>query len=100
MTCASCHDPHGSSNYRLLTDQVNGNTVGGYVADDAPTPYVISVEPGYPNGTTGDGTSAGRSTRPAQAADGCRLHAELHDADVRQGYDERSASGRPSASRA
>ena len=30
LICTSCHDPHGSSNYRLLKDTVNGVTVGGY----------------------------------------------------------------------
>ncbi|MBI5232598.1 MAG: cytochrome c3 family protein, partial [Coriobacteriales bacterium] len=29
LNCAGCHDPHGSSNYRLLKDSVNGVTVGG-----------------------------------------------------------------------
>jgi len=47
MSCTACHDPHGSSNYRLLKDVVNGNLVG-----DAPggalTPYVTSIETGYP----------------------------------------------------
>jgi hypothetical protein len=51
MDCASCHDPHGSSNYRLLKDSVNGNAVGGYTgggANPTPTPWVTSVETGYP----------------------------------------------------
>jgi hypothetical protein len=51
MDCTSCHDPHGSSNYRLLKDQVNGNAVGGYTgggANPSPTPYVTSIETGYP----------------------------------------------------
>jgi predicted CXXCH cytochrome family protein len=57
MTCTSCHDPHGSSNYRLLKDKVNGLTVGGYTEfgvaggsnyDLVPNPYVMSVENGYP----------------------------------------------------
>ena len=30
MDCATCHDPHGSPNYRILKAVVNGNTVGGY----------------------------------------------------------------------
>lgn len=50
MTCASCHDPHGSSNYRLLADRVNGNTRGGYGVGDVPEPWVISNEAGYPAG--------------------------------------------------
>lgn len=47
--CTSCHDPHGSSNYRLLKDEVNGRVVGGYSKTD-PTPYVVSNEEGYPEG--------------------------------------------------
>ena len=50
LTCTGCHDPHGSSNYRLLKDYVNGNTVGGYIDDDNPTPFVVSAEQGYPSG--------------------------------------------------
>lgn len=57
MSCASCHDVHGSSNYRLLKDVVNGRAVGGYdpnapgysEQDPLPTPWVISAEPGYPS---------------------------------------------------
>ncbi|MDF1541809.1 MAG: hypothetical protein RQ731_04970 [Anaerosomatales bacterium] len=49
MSCSSCHDVHGSSNYRILRDVVNGIRVGGYEADNTPTPYVISNEPGYPS---------------------------------------------------
>jgi predicted CXXCH cytochrome family protein len=51
FTCTDCHDPHGSSNYRLLKDVVNGVTVGGYVGtNNTPAPYVISNEEGYPSG--------------------------------------------------
>ena len=49
MTCTDCHDPHGTSNYRLLKAQVNGVTVGGYEADGlTPTAFVFSNEEGYP----------------------------------------------------
>jgi len=48
LTCTSCHDPHGSSNYRLLKDSVNTVAVGGYIDDLTPTPFVISAEEGYP----------------------------------------------------
>ncbi len=50
MDCGSCHDVHGSSNYRLLKDEVFGTAVGGYDVSDNPTPYVISNEVGYPVG--------------------------------------------------
>ncbi len=55
LTCTSCHDPHGSANYRLLRDTVNGHVVGGYdetvnILSPPPTPWVISAEEGYPTG--------------------------------------------------
>jgi cytochrome c553 len=56
LTCASCHDPHGSSNYRLLKDQVNGVKVGGYNALGDADAFVFSAETNYPspmNGGTG-----------------------------------------------
>lgn len=62
MSCSTCHDVHGSSNYRLLKDVlpalerptaavVGGydGTAPGYTAEDPkPLPWVISAEPGYP----------------------------------------------------
>lgn len=55
MTCGSCHDVHGSSNYRLLKDMVGPDpqaVVGGYLNDSptnpTPQPFVISNEEGYP----------------------------------------------------
>lgn len=57
ISCTICHDVHGSSNYRLLKDTVNGVAVGGYDSaapydelNPNPTPWVISAEPGYPGG--------------------------------------------------
>ncbi len=54
MSCTSCHDVHGSSNYRILKDVVNGVRVGGYdelvPGEFTPTPYVISNETNYPAG--------------------------------------------------
>lgn len=54
MDCGSCHDPHGSSNYRILKDTVNGYKVGGYTGafasdvDPDPQAWVISNEIGFP----------------------------------------------------
>lgn len=54
MDCDSCHDPHGSSNYRILKDYVNGHDVGGYIGnfasdpDPDPVPWVVSNEQGFP----------------------------------------------------
>ena len=51
LTCTDCHDPHGSSNYRLLKAVPNpdGPTVGGYAADnETPNAFVFSNEQGYP----------------------------------------------------
>jgi len=47
LTCTNCHDPHGSSNYRLLKDSVNGNAVGGYTDAGDPNGMVFSTEIGY-----------------------------------------------------
>jgi len=47
LTCTNCHDPHGSSNYRLLKDSVNGVTVGGYTGS-TPNGIVFSTETNYP----------------------------------------------------
>jgi hypothetical protein len=51
FTCTSCHDPHGSTNYRLLKDQVGPDNavVGGY-SGTTPQPFVLSAELGYPSG--------------------------------------------------
>lgn len=57
MDCGTCHDPHGSSNYRILKDVVYGVAVGGYdpnasgasATTPTPTPYVISKEVGFPS---------------------------------------------------
>lgn len=48
MDCGTCHDPHGSPNYRLLKSYVDGEYVGGYQAGN-PDPFVLSVEPGFPS---------------------------------------------------
>jgi len=53
MDCGTCHDPHGSSNYRVLKAYANGNYVGGYTdsgdpENPNPDPFVWSNETGYP----------------------------------------------------
>ncbi|MCL5292523.1 MAG: hypothetical protein M1548_08370 [Actinobacteria bacterium] len=56
LDCSTCHDVHGTSNYRLLKDVVNGHRVGGYGGNPAvdidppPQPFVTSNEVGYPQG--------------------------------------------------
>jgi len=57
MDCGTCHDPHGSANYRILKMQVNGNQVGQYgpgfgidATDPDPDGWVASVEEGWPTG--------------------------------------------------
>ena len=34
LTCASCHDPHGSNNYRIIKATVNGNAVSVAQVDE------------------------------------------------------------------
>lgn len=48
FTCVDCHDPHGSSNYRLLRDQLDGSVVVGGYGKAGSDPWVISNEVGYP----------------------------------------------------
>lgn len=59
MDCGSCHDPHGSPNYRILKSTVAGAAggvdVGGYgpggtAEDPEPNGFVSSVETGFPEG--------------------------------------------------
>jgi predicted Fe-S protein YdhL (DUF1289 family) len=87
MDCGSCHDPHGSSNYRLLKDVVNGVDVGGYVetASRAVAPRPLRhLERARLSPRT-----AGCCTTTAPAS--CVLRAELHDADVCEGPRPRTA---------
>ena len=34
LDCASCHDPHGSNNYRIIKETINGNPVAGAQVDE------------------------------------------------------------------
>ncbi len=36
LTCASCHDPHGSNNYRILREQIAGTPVTVTQVDEGP----------------------------------------------------------------
>jgi predicted CXXCH cytochrome family protein len=48
--CTSCHDPHPTSNYRMLRGVVNGVTVGGYTGatEETPNAFVFSTETSFP----------------------------------------------------
>lgn len=80
MDCGSCHDPHGSSNYRILKDYVNGHDVGGYLGDFVgdpdpdPVPWVVSNEVGFPK--AGDTDPLTGSLNPTY---GFRLHRQYPD---------------------
>jgi hypothetical protein len=102
MDCCSCHDPHGSSNYRSLKDYVNGHWVGGYSTsagsviggvDPDPLPFVISNETGYPlkGSPVPAATPTGTSTGPISSAmlaaptNGFRLHRQYNNGDLTVG---------------
>ena len=51
LTCTSCHDPHGSDNYRSLRESINGNPVSVAQADEG-------VEKDYDTEQWGAGTSS------------------------------------------
>jgi len=36
LTCASCHDPHGSANYRIIKETINGTAVAVAQVDEGP----------------------------------------------------------------
>jgi len=104
MDCVSCHDPHGSSNYRILKDYVNGHWVGGYQGGAAPSgsnhsnaatiggvdpdplPFVISNETGYPlKGSpvpAGTPTGVGSSSMAAAPTNGFRLHRQYNNGNL------------------
>ncbi|MEI8083779.1 MAG: hypothetical protein WCI74_18225 [Actinomycetes bacterium] len=50
LTCVNCHDPHPTSNYRMLRATIGTSTVGGYkgLDGDVPNAFVFSTETGYP----------------------------------------------------
>jgi predicted CXXCH cytochrome family protein len=39
LTCASCHDPHGSPNYRIINEVVNGRVVAVQQVDETAKDY-------------------------------------------------------------
>ena len=61
LTCVNCHDPHPTSNYRMLRGLINTATVGGYTGADGDTPnaFVFSTETGYPAPSTDASNPAG-----------------------------------------
>lgn len=61
FSCTGCHDPHGSSNYRLLKDTVNNVAVGGYDSNGVPDPTVVSAELNYPQEGWYKGDMGGRA---------------------------------------
>lgn len=67
LTCTSCHDPHGSSNYRLLKDSVRGETVGGYTNGN-PNGMVHSTEIGYDDVVASGGWLKGQAGQDQMAA--------------------------------
>lgn len=93
MDCCSCHDPHGSSNYRVLKDYINGHWVGGYQTststsvisgvDPDPLPFVISNEDGYPLKGSPDPVNSLLVPVPGvNATNGFRLHRQYNDGDL------------------
>ena len=56
LDCASCHDPHGSRNYRMLNEQVGGIQIpaapGGTATPDGKNVSVLAFAPNTPTGTT------------------------------------------------
>lgn len=81
LTCTDCHDPHGSSNYRLLKAKPNpaGPVVGGYQADNVtPNPFVFSNEVGYPvpAAVFNTGNPGGGVAVPGYPAGGWLKHAD------------------------
>jgi len=51
LTCASCHDPHGSPNYRIINEEINGNPVAVAQVDEG-------VAKDYDSEHWGSGTSS------------------------------------------
>jgi len=70
MSCTSCHDPHPTSNYRMLKGRVNGKTVGGYLgaSNDQPNAFVFSTETGFPTPGSDPGNPDGGFLKGSQGA--------------------------------
>ncbi|MEI8083045.1 MAG: hypothetical protein WCI74_14505, partial [Actinomycetes bacterium] len=71
LTCTSCHDPHPTSNYRMLKGLANSTTVGGYSSDESKTPnaFVFSTETGYPVPSVDASNPAGGFLKGTAGAD-------------------------------
>jgi hypothetical protein len=75
LQCTDCHDPHGTSNYRLLRGNINGQSVGGYQTDGStPNAYVFSMETSYPVPVGMDGV--GGKADPANPGGGWLKHTD------------------------
>ena len=81
MDCATCHDPHGSANYRILKAVVNGNNVGGYSLATARTPCRIPT----PTASSPRSRPAGRSTASVSTRPYPDYKPNYTTPDVRQG---------------
>lgn len=80
FTCASCHDPHGSTNYRIIRETVNGNAVTVTQVDEAAKDYDTEQWPTDISNVCGachgsyHVTTAGAGSDAVEAANGGYTH--------------------------
>lgn len=90
VTCTGCHDPHGSSNYRILRDEINGNPVSVPQVDEGPAKDYDTEQWGA--GLTGLCTAchgAYNTTNPGSGSDESLLHSGgfAHRVDMSYQYE-------------